>query len=85
MYQVYVIQNPDDRFYIGVSEDPEIRLHQHNDDVSKWTRSRGPWVLAWTSEKMSITQARKLENWLKRQKGGNGFSQKTGLTRPKGS
>ena len=85
MYQVYVIENPDDRFYIGVSNDPETRLNQHNDGVSEWTRNKGPWTLAWTSEEMSITQARKLENWLKRQKGGNGFFQKTGLTQPKGS
>ncbi len=29
-YQVYVIQNDDGKFYIGMSEDVETRLRQHN-------------------------------------------------------
>jgi predicted GIY-YIG superfamily endonuclease len=67
-----------------------VRTRRHvsinyNDGLSKWTRNKGSWTLVWISEKSSITQARKLENGLKRQKGGNGFFQKTGLTRPKGS
>jgi len=79
MYQVYVIQNAQGRFYIGMSEDPMQRLEQHNSGVSKWTKDKGPWVLKWTSEAMSITDARKLENLLKKQKGGNGFFKTTGL------
>ncbi len=81
-YQVYVIQNDDGKFYIGMSEDVETRLRQHNRGESRWTSGKGPWALRWTSEAMSITGARKLENWLKRQKGGNGFYQRTGLRRP---
>ena len=69
MYQVYVIQNPEGRHYIGMSEDPVTRLNQQNDGISKWTRNRGPWSPAWTSEKMSITHPRKLENWLKHPNG----------------
>jgi len=37
MHQVYVIQNPKDRFYIGISENVEKRLRQHNNGESKWT------------------------------------------------
>jgi predicted GIY-YIG superfamily endonuclease len=85
VYRVYVIQNPDGKFYIGFSEGVEGRLAQHNDGVSKWTKSRGPWVLRWTSEALSITDARKLENLLKRQKGGTGFYRLTGLTPSSGS
>ena len=80
-YQVYVIQNPAGRFYIGLSEDVTKRLADHNAGVSNWTRLRGPWKLVWTSEPMSLSAARKLENFLKRQKGGNGFFEFTGLTR----
>ena len=80
-YQVYVLRNPADRFYIGLSENVAIRLKQHNSGVSQWTRSRGPWTLAWTSEAMSFSDARKLEIWLKRQKGGGGFFRHTGLAR----
>jgi predicted GIY-YIG superfamily endonuclease len=84
-YQVYVIQNPHDRFYIGLSKDVRIRLAQHNDGKSTWTRHRGPWSLVWTSAPMSLTQARKLEIEMKRQKGGIGFYQLTGLQRPQHS
>ena len=84
-YQVYVIRNAAGRFYIGLSEDIQLRLQQHNDGISKWTRSRGPWTLAWASEPLSLTDARKLENYLKRQKGGIGFQKLTGLNRSSGS
>jgi len=85
VYQVYVIQNPAGKFYIGISENVESRLRQHNGGISKWTKGKGPWTLRWTSEAMSITDARKLENHLKRQRGGNGFYQLTGLPRSSGS
>ncbi len=81
-YQVYVLQNADGRFYIGISDDVSSRLAQHNSGVSTWTRSRGPWNLVWTSPPISLTEARKLENFLKRQKGGEGFFKFTGLERP---
>ena len=84
-YRVYVIQNPDGRFYIGISENVDVRVSQHNEGVSTWTKHRGPWLLRWTSEAMSITEARKLENFLKRQKGGDGFYRITGLARSSGS
>jgi predicted GIY-YIG superfamily endonuclease len=80
-YQVYVLGNPAGRFYIGLSEDIGVRVQQHNDGDSKWTRSRGPWSLIWASVPMSLTEARRLENFLKRQKGGEGFYQLTGLTK----
>ncbi|MEO6002931.1 MAG: GIY-YIG nuclease family protein [Opitutus sp.] len=81
MYHVYVIQNDEGRFYIGLTDDVIRRLSDHNSGVSTWTRHRGPWQLRWTSEAMSITDARKLENFLKRQKGGGGFYQYAGIPR----
>ena len=80
-YQVYVIQNEGGRFYIGLSENVAKRLADHNSGVSTWTRYRGPWTLRWTSEAMSLGDARKLENYLKRQKGGGGFFKYTGIPR----
>jgi putative endonuclease len=78
-YQVYVIRNTAGKFYIGLSENVQIRLQQHNHGVSKWTRHRGPWSLIWTSESLTLSEARKLENRLKQQKGGAGFRKLTGL------
>jgi putative endonuclease len=85
LYQVYVIRNEAGRHYIGLSEDVVQRLIDHNTGVSKWTKHRGPWHLVWTGETMTLGEARKLENLLKAQKGGEGFYRLTGLTRGAGS
>ena len=84
-YRVRVIRNRDSWFYIGLSEDPAHRLEQHNRGESHWTKSRGPWELVWTSKLMSLTEARKLENQLKRQKRGKGFYRLIGLPYPSAS
>ena len=73
VYQVYVIRNAAGKFYIGLSKNVQIRLQQHNQGVSTWTRHRGPWSLVWESESLTLSEARKLENRLKRQQGGAGF------------
>jgi putative endonuclease len=57
------------------------RLEQHNAGVSKWTKGKGPWTLLWTKGPFTLGEARKLENLLKRQKGGDGLYQITGLPR----
>jgi len=84
-YQVYILQNSEGRYYIGLSRDPWLRLQQHNSGVSHWTRNKGPWKLVWLSGWLSLTEARRLENNLKRQKGGSGFYSFTGLSRLSGS
>jgi putative endonuclease len=78
-YWTYVLRNPTGQFYIGLTEDVDCRLKQHNSGVSKWTKGRGPWELVWGQGPMSLAAARKLENRLKRQKGGIGFYYVTGL------
>ncbi len=80
-YRVYVLKNPSGRLYIGVTADIAQRLAQHNTGYSRWTKGKGPWQLAWNSEPLSLSAARKLENALKRQKGGAGFYKMTGLSR----
>lgn len=39
-WQVYIVRNEEGRRHIGLSEDVEWRLGQHNARVSKWTRKR---------------------------------------------
>ena len=80
-YRVYVLQNLENRFYIGLTDDVSRRLNQHNSGTSLWTKGKGPWVLRWQSEELSLSDARSLENALKRQKGGSGFYKMTGLPR----
>jgi len=84
LYRVYILQNPSRRYYIGLSENVGMRLLQHNEGISKWTAKHRPWILVWQSDELSLSEARKLETLLKRQKGGNGFYQLTGLD-PSGS
>ena len=84
-YRVYVLQNWAGKLYIGLSENPGARLEQHNAGVSQWTRGKGPWNMLWLSEPMELGQARKLENHLKRQKGGRGLQQFVGLSNSSGS
>jgi putative endonuclease len=81
-YQVYVLQNPAGRYYLGLSEDVDSRLVQHNAGLSQWTAKYRPWTLIWRSTSGSLSDARKLEKLLKRQKGGRGFYQLTGLPPP---
>ncbi|MFM7099917.1 MAG: GIY-YIG nuclease family protein [Verrucomicrobiota bacterium] len=72
-YRVYVLRNPEGRRYIGITDDVERRLTQHNQGVSKWTRGKGPWTLEWESTPGSLGDVRALENLMKRQKGGTGL------------
>jgi putative endonuclease len=81
MYRVYILRNCGGSFYIGLSEDVARRVEQHNTGQSRWTKGRGPWAIVWQSEKLSLTDARKLENRLKRQGRGAGFYAITGLHR----
>lgn len=73
MYRVYVLLNVDKRRYIGLSEDVHRRLLDHNSGVSKWTAKHVPWQLEWVSRELNLGDARRLENKLKRQKGGDGL------------
>jgi putative endonuclease len=80
-YRVYVLQNRERKFYIGLSDDVVRRVAQHNFGWSKWTKGKGPWKLVWQSDELSLSEARTLENRLKRQGRGRGFYSMTGLQR----
>ena len=80
-YRIYVIQNREGKFYIGLSDDVGRRIDQHNRGEFGWTRAKGPWTLIWESGEMSLSNARKVEVLLKRQKGGDGFYRMVGLPR----
>ena len=72
-YWVYVIKCDEDRYYIGLSEDTVVRLDEHNKGLSKWTSRYKNWQIVYTKRFDNLTDARKWENYFKRQKGGNGF------------
>ena len=82
-YHVYILWSGVGRqFYIGIADDVAHRLTQHNTGESKWTkRYAGSWTLVWRREFPTLGEARKFENLLKKQKGGNGFWTLNGLNR----
>jgi predicted GIY-YIG superfamily endonuclease len=82
LYRVYILENPERRFYIGISENLVLRISQHNAGESRWTKGKGPWELVWQSELLSLSDSRKLEIRLKRQGRGKGFYSMTTLVRP---
>ena len=45
-FYVYVIYSSDhDKFYRGVTTDPERRLLEHNEGFARWTLQYRPWEL----------------------------------------
>ena len=78
-YRVYILQSRKRHRYIGFTESVPLRVRQHNSGMTPSTRGKGPWELIWQSDPLELTDARRLELNLKRQKGGNGFYQITGL------
>jgi putative endonuclease len=79
-YFLYVIWSSSARrLYIGITEDPEKRVIQHNAGKSKWTSRANDWKLVRIESFTNYAEARKRELFLKKQKGGRGFFQATGL------
>jgi len=72
-YKVYIIKSECAKFYIGLSEDIEKRLTEHNTGKSKWTNKYKNWKIIYRKKFKNLSEARKWENYLKRQKGGNGL------------
>ena len=66
MYYVYILYSLDfDRFYIGQSQDIELRLIYHNSGYEKSTSPYKPWKLMLSIEKQTRSEAIILERKLK--------------------
>ena len=72
-YKVYIVESECKKKYIGLSEDAKVRLDKHNAGLSKWTSKYKNWRIIYKREFKNLSEARKWENYLKRQKGGNGL------------
>jgi len=51
--------------YIGISENPEKRLKQHNAGMTSSTRSRRPFIIIFREECKNRLDARKKEKYYK--------------------
>lgn len=48
MYYVYVVQNPQGILYKGYTSKLELRIQEHNSEISdSYTTGRGPWKLVY--------------------------------------
>ena len=66
MYFVYVIRSEiDGRYYVGISEDVERRVGEHNSGRTKSTKGYIPWKLVFQEEYEDRKTARKREKYLK--------------------
>jgi len=70
MFWVYLLQNPDGKFYVGQTDDLQVRVTNHNrtDKIcGKFTRKNGPWLLVWSethSDRSSAMQReREIKSW----------------------
>ncbi len=70
-YWVYILENPNGKFYIGYTSDLERRIGEHNSEIKdqrKFTHKNGPWRLVWFECHLSISSAMNREKSLKAMK-----------------
>jgi putative endonuclease len=71
MFTVYVLENAGGKFYIGHTDNMEVRLANHNrtDRIDgKFTRKNGPWRLVWSEPHDSRSSAVVRERQIKKMK-----------------
>ena len=72
-YKVYMVECSDKSIYTGIAKDIDRRLEQHSKGIgSKYVRTRLPIELQWSSKRMDLSQALKMEyqikQWSKKKK-----------------
>lgn len=66
MFYIYVLKSKKDNSqYIGLSENIEERLKEHNAGRVASTKSKRPWRLIYTEPFLKRLEARKREKYLK--------------------
>lgn len=67
MYYLYIIKDVEERLYIGITNNPKRRLHEHNNEQgSGFTKSSSPFSMVFLEEYPNILSARKREIQLKK-------------------
>jgi putative endonuclease len=70
MHFVYVLRSQAfNRFYVGMTEDIERRIGEHNNGKAKSTKFYAPWNLVFVEKFETRAEARRREKFLK---GGSG-------------
>ena len=64
----YILECKDGTFYVGSSNDFIRRLKEHNNGQNSYTKSRLPIKLVYKKEFNNISEARRFEYFVKRQR-----------------
>ena len=65
---VYIIENPQGKFYIGHTDNLPRRIHEHNTPqpgLGKFTHKNGPWMLVWSEPHPTRAVAMRRESSIK--------------------
>lgn len=66
MFTTYILQSESSGiYYIGSTDDLDKRLIRHNKGYSKFTKNKGPFIIAYKEEFETRSEARKREYYLK--------------------
>lgn len=66
MYYLYILVNlKGSKTYVGITDDIDRRIKDHNEGKSKFTSTFGPWKLMYSEEIESYNKARKRERYFK--------------------
>ncbi|MBN1510785.1 MAG: GIY-YIG nuclease family protein [Phycisphaerae bacterium] len=68
---MYVLENAAGRFYVGQTEDVELRVCRHNappENGRRYTAKHGPWRLVWSEEHGTRAEAMARERQIKSMK-----------------
>jgi putative endonuclease len=69
IYYVYIIKSESsNRHYYGHTSNLEKRMDSHNSTQNRYTRGKGPWVLAGSLQCSSKSEAMRIEGELKAMK-----------------
>ena len=69
IHYVYILYSENiDKYYIGSSHDPEMRLNYHNRSKKGWTKRGIPWKIVYEQGFSDKTTAMDKEKYIKRQK-----------------
>ena len=65
-YYVYILESKEyDKTYIGITNDPDRRLKEHNAGKSIYTRKFKPWEIVYKEEVIDRKTAREKEKYFK--------------------
>ena len=68
-FHIYILRSEaTGRFYVGHTENLQKRVFEHNNGRTDSIRNRGPWVLVYSEEYATRSEANRRERQLKRMK-----------------